>query len=135
MLVAPEDLTEAEAAVWGLVAPHVVAPEAAELVRLWCSSVVELRAAEAWVRENGTTIAIRDDKGNLKSVAQAPKYVQVRALRSDLVKLADALRLSPRARASAVSASVSAGSGVSPLDELTRRRSARRTGAAGSAPS
>lgn len=134
MLVAPEDLTEAEAAVWALVAPHVAAPEAAELVRVWCSSVVELRAAEAWVRENGTTIAIRDDKGNLKSVSQAPKYVQVRALRSDLVKLADALRLSPRARASAA-ASVSTGSGVSPLDELTRRRSARRTGAAGSAPS
>lgn len=122
MLVAPEDLTEAEASVWDTVAHEVSGAGAGELLRAWCSSVVELRAAESWVRENGTQITIRDDKGNVKSVVHAPKYVQVRALRGDLVRLGDALCLSPRSRSGVTAVADSTGS---PLDELRRRRAVR----------
>jgi phage terminase small subunit len=65
--------------------------EQVELLRAWCQTTTELRAAEEWVAEHGTTMEIRDDKGQVKSVAQAPKYVQARALRLDLVKLAKEL--------------------------------------------
>lgn len=65
----------------------------------------------------------------MRSVVQAPKYVQVRALRGDLVRLADALALSPRARSKAAGvAVVDAGDGV---DELAKLRAGRRSGAAG----
>lgn len=129
MLEAPEDLTDAEAAVWARTAQFVGVPGAGELLRAWCASVVELRDAEAWVREHGTTITLRDDKGNVKSIVQAPKYVQARALRGDLVRLADALGLSAKARALVKD---SAGPvGGSPLDELARRRGDRRADAAG----
>lgn len=128
-LSAPEGLSEAEAAVWDLVADEVSGSVAGELLRAWCACVVELRAGEAWVAEHGTTLTLRDDKGNVRSVVQAPKYVQVRALRGDLVRLADALALSPRARSKAAGvAVVDAGDGV---DELAKLRAGRRSGAAG----
>lgn len=124
-LTAPDDLSPAERSVWDVVAPFVDAESAAELVRVWCSTVVELRSAEAWVAEHGTTLTMRDDKGNVRNVVQAPKYVQARALRADLVKMADALRLSPRALAAGEKDPPVAGSGGTALDELTRRRSSR----------
>ena len=122
----PVDLTEDEAGVWALVAGEVSGSVPAELLRAWCATVVELRAAELWVRENGTVLTLRDDKGNVRSVVQAPKYVQVRALRADLVKLADALALSPRLAAK-VAAGVSVGGGDG-VDELARLRAGRRSG-------
>lgn len=132
-LTAPGDLTADELEVWGLVADEVdSSPVAVELLRAWCASVVELRAAEAWVREHGTVLTLRDDKGNVRSMAQAPKYVQVRALRADLLKLADALGLSPKARAVADGGSGPVEkSGGSALDELARRRADRGAVASG----
>lgn len=132
-LKAPADLTAAEKKIWKAVAGEVDdSPVAAELLRAWCASVVELRAAEAWVREHGTVLTLRDDKGNVRSMAQAPKYVQVRALRADLLKLAEALKLSPKARAVADGGSGPVEkSGGSALDELARRRAGRGAVAAG----
>ena len=89
----PEDLSDAERLAWDRLAAKVAPSASVEIMRAWCASVVELRAAEAWVRENGTQIVIRDDKGNPKAFVQAPKYVQVRALRTDLVRLSKVLGL------------------------------------------
>lgn len=98
-LIPPSDLSAEALAEWESVAssPDLLAADC-ELVRAWCSTVVELRAAEAWCAENGTVLTLRDDKGNVRSQVQAPKYVQVRGLRADLVKLAGELGFSPRAR-------------------------------------
>lgn len=61
------------------------------LLEQWCHVVAELEAHEAWVAEHGTTIVLRDDKGDVRSISEAPKYRQVRACRTDLVKLAGVL--------------------------------------------
>jgi len=124
-LTPPSDLSADELAVWVTVCDEVDGSGSVELLRAWCASVVELRAGEAWLREHGSVLTLRDDKGNVRQVVQAPRYVQVRALRADLVRLADALRLSPRARGA-----VGGIAEVSATDDLRRRREARRSGSA-----
>lgn len=57
------------------------------LLRAWCATWCEIEDREAWVAEHGSTITLRDDKGDVRSVVQAPKYVQLRGLRMDLVRL------------------------------------------------
>lgn len=127
---APRDLTDAEIEVWNLVADDIDnSPVAVELLRAWCATVVELRASEAWVREHGPVLTLRDDKGNVRSRGQDPRYVQVRALRADLVRLADALGLSPGSRAVATGGGGKddgeAAEVVDPLAEARANREAR----------
>lgn len=91
----PPDLGPAAVAEWRTVVEDMDVRQLTvadrELVRSWCLTVVELRAAEAWVSENGTTFALRDDKGTVRSVGEAPQYRQVRALRADLARSAGQL--------------------------------------------
>lgn len=132
-LSAPDGLSAEAAEVWRDVAADAESHGLLdaidrELLRSWCSTVAELRAAEAWVSEHGTTLTLRDDKGNVRSVVQAPKFVQVRGLRADLVKLASQLGFSPRGRAGLGGERTGGARGGSVVDDLAARRAARRTG-------
>lgn len=120
---APAGMTAEAAAVWDGAVAESADPGAlnGELLRAWCETVVELRACEAWVREHGSTMVVRDDKGNVKQVVQAPKYVQVRALRADLVKLGRELGVPRLGGATEAKPKPE----VSKVDELAARRTAR----------
>ena len=124
-LTVPADLDADATAVWAEVAGWLDArmeggPVDAELLRAWCRSVVELREAEAWVAEHGTVMTVRDDKGNVRSSTTAPKYAQVRALRADLVRLAEAMGVAGKVRRAAP---VAGASGPSKLEVLLGGRS------------
>src|SRR5699024_2550420 len=126
---APRGMTAEERKVWRLVAADVDdSPVAVELLRAWCASVVELRRLEEWVAEHGTVLELFGMGGHLKSKAQAPEYVQVRALRADLVRLADALGLTPSSRAVGDGAKEAANVD-DPLAEVRKLREARLRGA------
>jgi len=105
----------------------VPGPMTAELLALWRTYVAEIRDREAWVAENGPTIVFRDDKGDVRSVVEAPKYRQLCALRRDLTRLSQvigvpALRLAveekPKARG---------------IDDLKAKRDAKGRGATSNA--
>lgn len=123
-MTVPADLDADATAVWAEVAEWMVGradgPVDAELLRAWCRSVVELREAEAWVAEHGTVMTVRDDKGNVRSSTTAPKYAQVRALRADLVRLAEAMGVAGKVRRATP---VAGASGPSKLEVLLGGRS------------
>lgn len=131
---APRGMSAEEQKIWRLVAVDVEdTPAAVELLRAWCSSVVELRRLEEWVAEHGTVLELYGMGGHLKSKTQAPEYVQVRALRGDLIRLADALGLTPASRDVAGDGAKEAANVDDPLAEVRKLREARRrsAGAAG----
>ena len=93
----------------------------AELLRAWCESVAELRACESWLAEHGSTLAMRDDKGNVRQIVTAPKYAQARALRADLGRLASQMAA---AAAAVPTVAPVAEEEVSVVDQLAARRRA-----------
>ena len=122
LIDAPGGMSAGAAVVWSAVvadAPPVSAVHA-ELLRAWCESVVELRACESWLAEHGSTLAMRDDKGNVRQIVTAPKYAQARSLRADLGRLASQMA----AAAAAVPAVAPVVEEVSVVDQLAARRRA-----------
>lgn len=94
----------------------------AELLRAWCESVAEVRECESWLAEHGSTLAMLDDKGNVRQIVTAPKYAQARALRADLGRLAS--QMAAAAAAAAVPTIAPVAEEVSVVDQLAARRRA-----------
>lgn len=119
----PSGMTADAAVVWSAVVVDAppVSTVGVELLRAWCETVAEIRACEGWLAEHGSTLTLRDDKGQVRQVVQAPKYVQLRGLRADLGRLAAQMA----ATAAAVPATAPAVEEVSVVDQLAARR---RTG-------
>lgn len=93
-------------------------PAGVELWRALCETVADIAAAEAFVAETGQTITMRNDKGDVVRVVQAPRYQQLLALRRDLLKFGAQLGVAARVTAAS-------DGGGSIVDELARRRADR----------
>jgi phage terminase small subunit len=70
----PDRLTAEQKAKWNEVVPRV--DEACELADVLEQYVIEWcrwQEAEAWLRENGEVLTLRNDKGVVKNLIQAPQ--------------------------------------------------------------
>ena len=86
---APAHLSETEAGIWREVHALVVrmTPQKADTLEAYAVERARWLEADGWVRENGTTLELRDDKGVVKSVVVAPQLKIAQQAQDRSIKL------------------------------------------------
>jgi len=92
-MTAPEYFSSEEAAIWAAFveamppgAPTLTATTL-QILEAYCGERARWLDAEKYLRENGSTIVLRSDKGEVKSTAQAPQLAIARVAQQRALKL------------------------------------------------
>ncbi|GMV81505.1 MAG: hypothetical protein AMXMBFR7_26890 [Planctomycetota bacterium] len=99
---APEHLSDAQRAVWDeveAVAGPCVSESAAQLREAYCIERARWLEAEAYLRENGDVLTLRNDKGQVLKVLEAPQLKIAQRSRDAALRLAGRIGLSARRKA------------------------------------
>lgn len=86
---APAHLTAEETAIWHDTHELIVqmTPQKVDALEAYAIERARWLEAEAWIREHGTTIEIRSDKGVLKSLLPAPQLKIAQQAQDRAIKL------------------------------------------------
>ncbi|MCZ7649290.1 MAG: P27 family phage terminase small subunit [Planctomycetota bacterium] len=96
----PEHLTEAQANIWREVVARVgepATPSAAQHVEAYCVERARWLDAEAFIAANGTVLTLRNDKGEVTKILEAPQLKVAQRSRAEALKLASRIGLNRHA--------------------------------------
>ncbi len=100
----PASLSGPVLAKWHEIAPRlhamrVLTQADADALAIYCTNWVRWRESVAWADEHGSTVTIRNDKGEVRFLAIAPQVTAGFKALDYVIKLGDRFGLSPSARA------------------------------------
>ena len=86
-----------ERMIWDETLDHLARPTPERLAALeaYCIERMRQLGAEAWLRENGDTITIRTDKGEVRGVILAPKLKVAQQSQDRILRLLKVMGLRP----------------------------------------
>ena len=92
---APKHFTDHECTIWDATIEQVprLTPLALQRLEAYCVERARCLEAEAWIRDNGTVLTLRSDKGIVTAIREAPQLKIARQASAAALQLADKLNL------------------------------------------